>query len=52
MQGLDLSPIGLFMEAGLVSKAVMAVLVRRFALVLGADHRGRDFGRAHSSRRS
>jgi biopolymer transport protein ExbB/TolQ len=26
MQGLDLSPIGLFMEAGLVSKAVMAVL--------------------------
>ena len=26
MQGLDLSPIGLFVEAGLVGKAVMAVL--------------------------
>jgi len=26
MQGLDLSPVGLFFEAGLVGKAVMAVL--------------------------
>ena len=26
MQGLDLSPVGLFLEAGLVGKAVMAVL--------------------------
>ena len=26
MQGLDLSPVGLFVEAGLVGKAVMAVL--------------------------
>ena len=26
MQGMDLSPIGLFLEAGLVGKAVMAVL--------------------------
>ena len=46
MQGLDLSPIGLFLEAGLVGKAVMAVLFLGLAVVLGADHRGRDFGRA------
>ena len=46
MQGLDLSPVGLFLSAGLVGKAVMGALFARLAMVLGADRR-RD-RRSHS----
>ena len=51
MQGLDLSPLGLFRRGGPRRQGRHGRPVRRLALVLGADRRGRDLASCASAAR-